>query len=112
MPQGSPLVQSDMIRSVAFDLVLWIVRARVVDIPFVVNIPGVHAHDATPDPASFGIPTDVVTNVEYLRHAEFPSLEAVSVGLNRTSHEPSSPGLSRRPRLLRHSVLTIDVAAT
>jgi hypothetical protein len=72
MPQGSPFVQSDMIRFVAFDLVLWIVRARVVDIALVVNIPRVHAHDATADPAGFGIPADVITDLEYLRHAESP----------------------------------------
>jgi hypothetical protein len=75
MPQGSPLVQSDMIRFVAFDLVLWIVRARVVDMAFVVNIPGVHAHDAATDPAGFGIPADVITDLEYLHHAEPSSLD-------------------------------------
>jgi hypothetical protein len=77
MPQGSPFVQGDMIRFVAFDLVLRIVRARVVDIAFVVNIPGVHAHDTTTDPAGFGIPADVVTDLEYLRHAECPSFQVL-----------------------------------
>jgi hypothetical protein len=72
VPQGSPFVQSDMIRFVAFDLVLWIVHARVVDIAFVVNIPGVHVHDTTTDPAGLGIPADVITDLEYLRHADSP----------------------------------------
>jgi hypothetical protein len=74
-PQGSPFVQSDMIRLIAFDLVLRIVHARVVDIAFEVNIPGVHAHDMTTDPAGFGIPTHVITGLEYLRHAESPTFQ-------------------------------------
>jgi hypothetical protein len=72
-PQGWPLVQGNMIRFVALDLVLGIVRARVVGIAFVVNIPDVYAHDMTTDPAGFGIPTDVVTDFEYLCHAESPT---------------------------------------
>ncbi len=72
MPQGSALVQGDMIGFVAFNLVLWIVCARVMDIAFVVHIPRVHAHDTAADPAGFGIPTHVIANFEYLRHDESP----------------------------------------
>jgi len=70
MPQGPTLVQRDMFGLVALDLVLWIGRTRVMEIAFVVHIPGVHAHDAAPDPARFGIPTHVIAYFEYLGHDE------------------------------------------
>jgi hypothetical protein len=57
-----------MIGFVALDLVLRIVRARVMDIAFVVHVPCVHAHDAAADPPSFGIPAHVIAGFEYFCH--------------------------------------------
>ncbi len=68
MPQCPALVHSNVICLVAFDLVLRLVLARMVDITFVVHVARMHAHDMTPDPAGFGIPTYVIANFEFLLH--------------------------------------------
>jgi len=81
-------MQSYMIGFVAFNLVLWIVRARVMDIAFIVHVPRVNAYDTPADPARFGIPTHVIANFEYLRHHESPKtcrLCVDRVHLNRSS---------------------------
>jgi hypothetical protein len=64
MPQGTALVEGNMIGLVALDLVLWIIRARVMDITFVVHVPGVQANNMAADPASFGIPAHVIARFE------------------------------------------------
>jgi hypothetical protein len=95
MPQASTLVQSDMIGFVAFDLVLWIVRARVMDIAFVVHIPRVHAHDTAADSVGFGVPTHMIADFEYLRHPESPRTYATSAGRYcRSQHHEFGPGFS------------------
>jgi hypothetical protein len=58
--QGSALVQGDVIGFVAFDLVLRIIIARMMDIAFVVHVSCVHPHNETTDPTGFGIPTHVI----------------------------------------------------
>jgi hypothetical protein len=77
-PQRPALVQSDMIGSVAFDLVLRIILARVMDVAFVVHVSCVHPHDVTADPTGFGIPAHVIPNLVCLGHDV--SLRIASVG--------------------------------
>jgi hypothetical protein len=85
MPQGSTLVQSDMVGFVAFNLVLRIVRTRVMEIAFVIHIPYMHTHDAPADPACFGIPTHVIADFEYPRHHDSPKTPHDNVGMCRRS---------------------------
>ncbi len=62
------LVHGDMIGLIALDLVLRIVLFRMMDIAFVVDVPGVHPNDVAADAACFGIPSYVVADFECLRH--------------------------------------------
>jgi hypothetical protein len=71
--QGSTLVQSDMVGFVAFDLVLRIILARVMDIALVVHIHRVDPHDETTNPTSFGIPTHVIADPECPGHNLSPT---------------------------------------
>jgi hypothetical protein len=61
-------VHSDVIRLIAFDFVLWIILARVMDIAFVFHVFGVHPHDFAPDPAGFRIPAHMRADFEPLGH--------------------------------------------
>ena len=68
-----------MIRLVALDLILWVVRAGVVDVAFVIHVFGMHPHDPTGDPARFGIPAHVIAELETSCHnatQEFDELAA------------------------------------
>ena len=65
-PQRLSLMQCDVIGLVAFDLVLWIVLARMMDIAFVVQVARVHPHDTAAYSASFGIPSYVIADFECL----------------------------------------------
>jgi hypothetical protein len=68
-PQRLALMQSDVSGSIAFDFVLRLVFAGVMDITFVVHVFGVHPHDFAPDPAGFRIPTHTIADFEFLGHA-------------------------------------------
>jgi hypothetical protein len=57
-----------MIRLVALDLKLWIVRAGVMDVAFVIHVFGMHPHDPASDPARFGIPAHVVADLQTSCH--------------------------------------------
>jgi hypothetical protein len=72
MPQGFTHMQSDMIGLVAFDLVLRIILARMMDVAFVVHVARMDPHDTAADPASFGIPTYVIADFEFLCHVFNP----------------------------------------
>src|SRR6266851_5965828 len=61
-------MQGDMIGLVAFDLVLRVVRAGVMDVALIGHIFGVHPHYPACDPACFGIPAHVIADLEYSRH--------------------------------------------
>ena len=50
------LVEGDMIRLAALDLVLWIIRARMVRIAFDLELACMHAGDRAADPPRLGIP--------------------------------------------------------
>ena len=56
----------DMIGPVALDFVLWIVRACVVDISFVINVSGMDFDDFTADAAGLRVPGHVIANLESL----------------------------------------------
>ena len=62
------LVEGDMIRLTALDLVLWIVRARMVSIAFDLELAGMHADDRAADPPRLGIPAHAIMDLEALRH--------------------------------------------
>lgn len=67
-PQCTTLVHGDMVGLVAFDLILRIALARMMYVTLVVHIALVHPHDPTGDQSSFGIPTDMIADLEYLCH--------------------------------------------
>ena len=65
--RGTPVV-GDMIRLAALDLVLWIVRARMVGVAFDLERVGMHADDCAADTAGLGIPAHAIMGLEALRH--------------------------------------------
>jgi hypothetical protein len=62
------LVEGDMIGLAALDLVLWIVRARMVGIAFDLELASMHADDRAADTAGLGIPAHAIMDLEALRH--------------------------------------------
>ena len=62
------LVEGDMIRLAALDLVLWIFRARMVRIAFDLELTNMHAGDRAADAPRLGIPAHPIMNLEVLRH--------------------------------------------
>jgi len=62
------LVEGDMIRLAALDLVLWIVRARMVGIAFDLELASMHAGDRAADAPRLGIPAHAIMDLEALRH--------------------------------------------
>jgi hypothetical protein len=67
-PQCFALVHGDMIGLIALDLVLRITLARMMDIALVVHVRRVHPYDMAADPASLGIPGNMILDFECLRH--------------------------------------------
>lgn len=53
---------------VAFDLVLWIVRAGVVSVPFIIHVFTMHTCDATGHPPRFRVPAHVIADLEHFFH--------------------------------------------
>lgn len=62
------LVEGDMIRFAALDLVLWIVRARMMGIAFDLELASMHAGDRAADAPRLGIPAHSIMDLEGLRH--------------------------------------------
>ena len=62
------LVEGDMIRLAALDLVLWIVRARMVGVAFDLEMARMHADDRAADTAGLGIPAHAIMDLEAVRH--------------------------------------------
>jgi len=56
-------MQGDMIRPVALDLILRVVRAGVMDVALVIDVLRMHSHDTTGNAAGLGIPAYVVTEL-------------------------------------------------
>ena len=65
--RGTP-VEGDMIGLAALDLVLWIVRARMVGIALDLELASMHADDRAADTAGLGIPAHAIMDLEALRH--------------------------------------------
>jgi hypothetical protein len=61
-------MQSDMIRPIALDLILRVVRAGVMGVALVIDVLGMHSHDTTGNAAGLGIPANVVTYLETACH--------------------------------------------
>lgn len=68
MPQDRTFMQGDVIGLVAFDLVLRIILARMMDVTLVAHVARMYSHDTTADSASLRVPTYVITDFEGLRH--------------------------------------------
>lgn len=62
------LVQGDVVRLIALDLVLGIFRARVVRIPFVVDVLDMHFEDCSANATSFRVPGHMIANSEFMCH--------------------------------------------
>lgn len=62
------LVEGDMIRLAALDLVLWIVCARMVSVAFDLELASMHAGDRAADAPRLGIPVHPIMYLEVLRH--------------------------------------------
>jgi hypothetical protein len=62
------LVEGDMVRLAALDLVLWIVGARMVGIAFDLELASMHASDRATDAPGLGFPAHAVMDLEVLRH--------------------------------------------
>jgi hypothetical protein len=69
--QRLALVQSDMSGFIAFDFVLRLIFAGVMNVAFVIHVLAVHAHDLAADPAGFRIPAHAIADFESLGHGEF-----------------------------------------
>lgn len=53
-----------VIRLVAFDLILWIVLTRVVDVSLIVSVARMYSDDTATDVTGFGIPGHMVSDFE------------------------------------------------
>ena len=62
------LVEGDMIRLAALDLVLRIVRARMVRIAFDLELASMHTDDRAADASGLGIPAHSIMNLKGFRH--------------------------------------------
>jgi len=62
------LVEGDMLGLAALDLVLRIVRARMVGVAVDLELAGMHADDRAADATGLGIPAHAIVNLEAFRH--------------------------------------------
>ena len=62
------LVEGDMVGLAALDLVLWIVRTRMVGIAFDLKLARMHPDDGAADAARLGVPAHGIMDHEGLRH--------------------------------------------
>jgi hypothetical protein len=69
-PQHPAFMQSDVSSFIAFDFVLRLLFARVMDVAFIIHIFGVHAHDFAADPAGLRIPTYMIADFKPLGHGK------------------------------------------
>ena len=59
-------MSSDMIGFIILDFILGLILRRMVSVPLVVKISRMNRNDGSRHPASFGVPTDMVSNLELL----------------------------------------------
>ena len=67
--QHRALVHGDVPGLVAFDLILRLGLAGMVGVALLVHVAGMHLDDFSADVAGFGIPSDVVADLEGMWHA-------------------------------------------
>ena len=63
-PQRATLVQGDVIRFVALDLILRVILARMVDVSFIIHILRVYFHNPAADAPRLRVPGYVIANFE------------------------------------------------
>src|SRR5205823_941201 len=83
--QRRTLMHGDVVGLVALDFILWLILACVVNVPFVINIFGVHLDDRPGDVSSLRVPGHVIADLECSLHEGSPRI-ALS---NSTSRRPS-----------------------
>src|SRR5207253_3798924 len=83
--QRRTLMHGDVVGLVALDFILWLILARVVCVPFVINIFGVHLDDRPGDVSSLRVPGHVIADLECSLHEGSPRI----VLSNSTSRRPS-----------------------
>src|SRR5437773_10268147 len=83
--QHRALVQGDVVGLVALDFILWLSLARVVGVPFVINVFRVHLDDFPADVPSLRVPGYVIVHFELSLH-DGPS----RFGRPMTSYESDS----------------------
>src|SRR3546814_9288653 len=67
-PECAALVGGDVVGPVAFDLVLRIIRRRVMSVTLVIEVAVVDFHDRAADVAGFRIPGDVIADFQSAGH--------------------------------------------
>jgi hypothetical protein len=91
-----------MVGLIALDLVLRIVLARMMDVAFVVDVPGAHPNDVAADPAGLGIPGYVIADFESLRHEFILFRSQIHAHVQVIHFAVVDPGRPRGYNLRRH----------
>ena len=78
----------------AFDFVLRLAFARVMDVAFVIHVFGVHVHDFAADPASFRIPTHPIVSHGKSLRIESNARSRQQIELQATADVPKKRGCS------------------
>lgn len=74
--EGGAFVSRDVVRLVAFDFILRIVRRGVMRVAFVEKILGVDGDDLSRHPTGLGIPAYVIPDFEFFLHFVSKGLES------------------------------------
>jgi hypothetical protein len=72
-------MQSDVISLIAFDFILRIVFARMVDIPLVGNVLGVNFHDPAANASGLGIPGYMRADLEACAHVATSAPQVLNI---------------------------------
>src|SRR5205809_7688526 len=92
--QHRALVQGDVVGLVALDFILWLSLARVVGVPFVINVFTVHLDDPPDDVPSLRVPGYVIAHLEISLHTARLGLDDISpplILMVEREHAVSSP---------------------
>src|SRR5689334_10276422 len=72
--QRAALVHRDVVGFVALDFILWLILARVVGVPFIVDVLGVHLDDRSADVPSLRVPDHVIADFKWSPHASLAAI--------------------------------------
>src|ERR1043166_7674177 len=86
--QRSTLMHGNVVGLVTLNFILWLILARVVDVPFVINVCGVHLDDRPADVSGLGVPGYTIAEPKCFLHAGSPRI----VLSKSTSRRPPNPG--------------------